>query len=270
MSHSLPRGLGVPRLYCVIGHPVAHSLSPKLHNEAFRKRRLPFCYEAVDVSPRNLGHFMKEFRQKYAGANVTIPHKEAVIKYLDRLSPEAESIGAVNTIVNKNGVLIGHNTDVYGALYALQKIGRIRLKGKRVVVLGAGGASRAIVYGLTKAGAKVVILNRTLSNSKKLGHVFGAEYGPIADFQNHACDILINTTSVGMWPEVKGTPLSRLQSVLNMQGKKPLVADIIYRPRMTKLLRDAKKAGCKVVTGDHMFRAQAAKSFELWTGLSFP
>lgn len=252
--------------YCVMGYPIKHSLSPKLHNAAFRELKMSAHYEAVEVKPRDLAKFMREYRECYAGGNVTIPLKQVVMKYLDSISSEAKKIGAVNTIVNRGGKLIGYNTDVFGAMFALQKIWRISLRRKKVAVLGAGGAARAVVYGLKKAGSHVTVLNRTLVHAKKLAADFGCAYGKLENFGTTPCDVLINTTSVGMWPKSNETPLPNYKKFFmpGDGGKFPLVMDIIYRPRMTKLLRDAKRAGCKVITGDHMFLAQAKKSFQLW------
>lgn len=253
--------------YCVIGYPIVHSLSPKLHNAAFRKLKIPARYEAVEVKPRDLAKFMRGYRERYAGGNVTIPHKQTVMKYLDRISPESRKIGAVNTIVNRRGKLIGYNTDVFGAMFALQKTGRIFLQRKKIIVLGAGGAARAVVYGLKKAGASVTILNRTLAHAKKLAKGFGCECGRLKDFKKIAArgfDILINTTSVGMWPKVSQTSLPKFFAHWRPAVGRHVVMDVIYRPRMTQLLRDAKRAGCKIITGDHMFLAQAKKSIELW------
>jgi shikimate dehydrogenase len=319
--------------YCVIGYPIGHSLSPKIHNAAFKKLKIDAKYEAVEVKPQNLKKFMRDFKEKYAGANVTIPHKEQVIKYLDKISPEAKKIGAVNTIVNRGGKLVGHNTDVVGAMVALSGVmvslsnhgTGFPFKNKNVVVLGAGGAARAVVYGLKRAGAKVTIVNRTISRAKKLAVEFGCKYEPkvLSPF-----DVLINTTSVGMWQKrgnreqgtgnwTKETPLPELSrgwlrafflnngapqphsgllaplsgaAVASMgrsprlggtrsaslklfkknaqQPAPPVVMDIIYRPRMTKLLRDAKKAGCQIITGDKMFLAQAEASFKLFNTAS--
>ncbi len=289
----------IRKIYCVIGYPIGHSLSPQLHNRAFRKLKIPAQYEAVEVQPRDLAKFMRGYREKYAGGNVTIPHKQAVMKYLDRISPEAKKIGAVNTIVNLGGKLMGYNTDVYGAMEALKPTSQINsesqksrrhaqtakvrfLNGQKVTVLGAGGAARAVVYGLKKAGARVMILNRTLAHAKKLAQEFGCAYAALEDFQKcSACgfDMLINATSVGMWRSSRRrrgnngaqakTPLPSFKNffVLGNGKKSPIVMDIIYRPRITQFLRDAKRAGCKIITGDRMFLAQAAKSFELWTGM---
>lgn len=265
--------------YCIIGYPVKHSLSPRLFNAAFKKAKLSAQYEFAEIAPEKLGKFMRSFRANFAGANVTIPHKQAIIKYLDKLSPEARKIGAVNVIVNRQGKLIGYNTDVYGAMEAVRGVeseerkatGEKFLKGKFAFVLGAGGAARAVVYGLKKAGAHVTVLNRTLAHAKKLARDFKCEFGRLEDFEkifaSAPCDILINTTSVGMWDM---TPLPNFKKIIAAgtavatAKKRPIVMDIIYRPRITKFLRDARAAGCKITTGDKMFLAQAAKTFELW------
>ncbi|MBP9718044.1 shikimate dehydrogenase [Candidatus Gracilibacteria bacterium] len=253
------------KLYCVIGQPIAHSASPRLHNGWFRKLAIKARYEAVEVAPEDLRVFMKTFREKYAGGNVTIPHKEKVMKYLDVISDEAKKIGAVNTIVNKKGKLFGHNTDMYGALSSLKNGGVRSLKNKRVLVVGAGGAARAIVYGLSTAQAHVVIANRTLSKAKKLAREFDVQAINLAEWQYEKVDIIINATSVGL-KDKNTTPLSNLKSVLKNTQKKPIVMDIVYNPKMTKLLKDARSAGCAIITGDHMFIGQAKKAFELWTG----
>lgn len=261
--------------YCVIGYPIKHSLSPKIFNRWFKKFKIPAQYRTVEVAPRNLAKFMRSFRENYAGANVTIPHKERLLRFLDKLSPEAKKIGAVNVIVNQRGKLVGYNTDCHGAMEALASDSRLCashfskfLRNKKVVVLGAGGAARAIVYGLKKAGARITILNRTVSRAKKLAKEFKCDYGKLEDFDVRNCDLIVNATSVGMCSVE--TPLPRLKIALKNCKKKPVVMDIIYSPRMTKLLRDAKRTGCKIITGDKMFFAQAAKTFELWTGKNFP
>lgn len=293
--------------YCVIGYPIKHSLSPKIFNQWFKRMKIPARYFAEEVRPENLAKFIRVFREKYAGANVTIPHKEKTIKFLDKLSPEAKAIGAVNVIVNRRGKLIGYNTDCFGAMEALRQKISCRLsviscqtgkflRGKNVTVLGAGGAARAIVYGLKKAGAKVTVLSRTVSRAKKMAQGFGLAsagqqgFGLLEDFDPTNCDILINATSVGMWTEkVKSQKLKAKSAIKNSKvtllpnfsaffnsHPSPLtphpliVMDIIYRPRMTRFLRDAKTAGLQIITGDNMFLNQAAKTFEIWTGCKFP
>lgn len=249
--------------YCVIGYPIKHSLSPKIFNRAFKKLKIPARYEACEVRLENLAKFMRGFREKYSGANVTIPHKEKIIKFLDKLSPEAKKIGAVNVIVNKGGKLIGHNTDCFGAMKALKSAVK-NLRGKNATVLGAGGAARAIIYGLKKAGARIAILNRTLSRAKKLARDFKCKFGGIEDFNPLECDILINATSVGMWPNIKETPFVQLKNLLRYLKTKPIVMDIIYRPLLTKFLRDAKQVGCRIIIGDKMFLSQAKRTLNLF------
>lgn len=251
--------------YCIIGYPLGHSLSPKIHNHWFRFKKIHAHYEACEVKPKHLAQFMRTYREKFAGGNITIPHKEKIMRFLDAISPEVRDIGAVNTIVNKNGMLIGYNTDIFGFLYALKKVFRKSLRNKKVIVLGAGGASRAIMYGLKKNGAHIVILNRTISHAKKLARIFTCTYGSLDDFNPIQCDILINATSVGMMKKGE-SPIPSLKEKIKNIEEKPLVMDIVYRPRMTKFLHDAKSAGCKIITGDKMLLAQAAKSFQLWNG----
>lgn len=259
--------------YCVIGYPVSHSLSPRLFNAAFKKLKIAARYELAEVNPENFGEFILNFKLNFAGANVTIPHKQAVIEYVDKISPEAKKVGAVNVILNKNGKLFGYNTDVFGAMAAIKS--EIKsLRGKRAVVLGAGGAARAVIYGLKKAGAKVLILNRTIEHAKNLVKDFKCEFGGLKDFDANKCDLLINTTSVGMKREkgdYKGqSPLPSLRELLKNSKKRPVTMDIIYTPRITKFLRDAASAGCKIITGDKMFFAQAAASFKIWTRKKLP
>ena len=263
--------------YCVIGFPISHSLSPALHNRAFRKLKVRARYTAVEVAPSDLGLFMRDFSSKYSGANVTIPHKEKILDFLDELSPEVRAIGACNTIVNRGGKLFGYNTDVLGFMDALKSEGVRNLKGKNAIVLGAGGAARAVVYALKKMGAHITILNRTLEHAQKLAKNFGQNFGGLEDFNKLKCDILVNTTSVGMWHKenkkyMSEAPVSICHCERHCFGfgrPRPrndmIIMDIIYRPRMTKLLRDAKKAGCKIITGDKMFMNQAKRSFELFT-----
>ena len=268
--------------YCVIGYPIQHSLSPRLYNREFKKRGIAARYHAVEVKPENLSAFMKTFRERFEGANVTIPHKENVMRFLDVVSREARAIGAVNTIVKKKGKggmtkLYGYNTDVTGCMEALKKNGVRVLKNKRVLVLGAGGAARAVVYCLTRAGAHVTVANRTLAHAKKLARAFGCDAIKMNAENINPADFyfIINATSGGMWappqrglrPQTKETPLPDLARQLAPRAphqKLPIVMDIVYRPRLTVLLKDAKKSGCRIITGDHMFLAQAAQSFKLF------
>lgn len=280
--------------FCVIGFPLGHSQSPKIHNSGFKKLKIAARYVKAEVTPAGLRGFMKTFRENFAGASVTMPYKQKIMRYMDHLSAEARGVGAVNTIVNRGGVLTGDNTDVYGAMEALRgkmengkwksEGGKLNLRGKRVTVLGAGGAARAVVYGLKKAGASVIILNRTVSKARRLAEDFKCEYGALKDFSAADTDIIINTTSVGMEPRASETPLPQLaqkiaearaatktaaKSKTKTVGPK-FVMDVVYRPRITQLLKDARAAGYRTITGEKMFLAQAAKAFKLWTGKKLP
>lgn len=257
------------RLVFLIGDPVTHSVSPMMQNAAFRERRLDYIYQTLSVSTENLATAVAGLRElKVRGANVTIPHKTAVMAFLDTLDAPARRIGAVNTIVNDNGRLTGYNTDAVGFLAAL-RAGRFEPEGKKATVLGAGGAARAIVFALKDAGAAVNIVNRTFSTAAELAATTGAtafratEEGYLRALEG--ATLVVNATSVGLCPNDSASPIS--PSLL-----KPgmTVFDTIYRPRQTRLLREAQAAGCDVIGGLEMLVAQGALSFELWTGEPAP
>lgn len=275
--------------YCIIGHPVAHSLSPQIHNAAFKALKISADFVKEDVLPEDLESFMRGFRNKYAGASVTIPHKEAVMKFLDEIDPQARKIGAVNTVLNKNSRLIGYNTDCYGAMQTLRSViaslSKAKAKqssqflaNKRVCILGAGGAARAVLYGCLQAGARVTILNRTVEKAQKLAEEFNVDFGALTDFRCEDFDVIINTTSCGMHPHDGESPVchferpavARPQVSEDGEPRNLVVMDIIYAPLKTKLIKDAKKAGCKIITGDRMLLYQACKAFEIWTGEKAP
>lgn len=254
----------------VIGDPIEHSLSPTMHNAAFSSLKLDFAYLAFKVTPRQVGNAIAGMRAlDIVGLNVTMPHKEAVIKYLDQIDENAKFLNAVNTIHNKDGKLFGYNTDGIGALKALKENGA-NPKGKRVLLLGSGGAARAIAYSLTKEADELVVLNRTVSEAKELASLLKKTLGKkvVADEllartikeQLADSDILINATSVGMKPNAN-------QSLVESEWFKPdlTVMDIVYNPIETKLDKDAKSAGAKVVSGLEMLIYQGAASFEIWT-----
>jgi len=208
------------------------------------------------------------------GLNVTIPHKVTIIPLLDELDPLAERIGAVNTVTNDDGVLKGYNTDASGFLQALLKRG-IKPKGKNVVILGAGGASRAISFILAERGAHLVILNRQLKKaeelSSRLSTTFEKEVKALQlAAENLAqvldgADILVNATSVGMSPDINETPLPS-----NLLKPGLIVVDIVYNPIKTRLLREAEEAGTETVSGVDMFVWQGVLAFEIWTGVKAP
>lgn len=264
------------RVY-LLAHPAGHSVSPAMHNAAFAHLGLEFRYEALDVSPQRLGEAVELLRgEGVAGANVTIPHKQAVMSMLDRISVEAKAVGAVNTIIADGGTLSGHNTDAAGFLKALSDDAKLSVKDKRTLILGAGGAARAVAYALVISGAKVAIHNRTEERARSLIRDFGrlgeltlVEHAALAEAVRSA-DLLVNTTSVGMQaPEGDGDKEeSPLQSgTLPENG---LVCDLVYRPMETRLLREAKRAGLPVLGGLPMLVYQGAIAFELWTARAAP
>jgi shikimate dehydrogenase len=257
---------GKTKLYGIIGNPVDHSLSPAMHNAGFaalaeNKVYLPFPVRDIQTALAGL----KALDIK--GVSVTIPHKEAVIPYLDRIDPVALSIGAVNTIdIRTEGgekVLYGSNTDWLGANRALA--GKMELLGARVVVLGAGGSARAIGFGLKEAGAEVVLCSRTESKGRALASELGCPWIPIADVARLRGDALVNATSVGMAPgeDVSPLPAATLKSFR-------VVMDIVYAPLQTRLLQEAEQAGCRTVSGLEMLLYQGVAQFELWTGHAAP
>ncbi len=249
-------------IYGIIGWPVSHSLSPAMHNTAFSALGIKAVYGLLPVEPERLEAAIEGLRALgIRGVSVTVPHKERVMKYLDEVDEIAQEIGAVNTIINKEGLLRGTNTDWLGAQRALEEV--TDLCGKEVVVVGAGGSARAIVYALAKSKAKVTIYNRTLSKAEALAEEFGAQARPIGELDQAKGDILVQTTSVGLGEDRSLVPkeiLSRFEVVM----------DIVYVPLETKLLRQAKEAGCKVINGLKMLVYQGAEQFRLWTGQEPP
>lgn len=257
---------GTTKLYGIIGRPVAHSLSPVMHNAAFRvlgedRIYIPFLVENIcDALTGLKGLGVK-------GASVTIPHKEAVIPLLDEIDPVAARIGAVNTIVvsgeGEDRKLCGTNTDWIGANQAIEE--KIALKGTKAAILGAGGAARAIGFGLLEAGAEVGIFSRTETRGRELAAALGCEWGSLMEIGSCAADILINATSVGMTPHDQYSPVAK--EVLDNFS---VVMDIVYSPLKTRLLSDAASAGCTCVNGLDMLLYQGVAQFELWTGLAAP
>jgi shikimate dehydrogenase len=256
----------------LIGDPVEHSMSPAMHNAAFKKTGLDYIYLPFRVTPENLPGAISGLRSlNLRGMNVTIPHKVSVIPLLDELEPMAKKIGAINTIVNDNGYLKGYNTDAEGFLKSLSEKD-IAPSGKKIVILGAGGVSRAISFTLAEQGAEIAILSRsqkiewaeklTINKSKVLAMELNNTN--LKSVLSHA-DILVNATSVGMSPDTDNTLVPQ---ELFRPGM--LVFDVIYNPEKTRLLADAEKAGAVAVGGLDMLIWQGALSFELWTGIKAP
>lgn len=259
------------QLYGLIGHPIGHSLSPLMQNNAFAVEGLRHYYHSFDVDPEDLQKAVEGLRVLgVSGFNVTVPHKVNVMAFLDEVDEEAEMIGAVNTVLNKNGRLIGTNTDGQGYLLALKETAGKDLSHKKVLLIGAGGASRGVVTALDRDGvARLDIANRTLAKAEDLSHnniqyagtqplTLKAAEEKLADY-----DIVINTTSVGMSPRVESTPIS-LQHIKSGM----IVSDLIYNPLETKWLKEAKNAGATILNGVDMFVNQGALAFEYWTGVT--
>jgi len=268
---------GKTRVCGVIGDPIEHTMSPVMHNAAFKELGLDYLYVPLRVKREELGKAVESVRAlNIRGLNVTLPHKVAIISFLDELDPLARKIGAVNTIVNDDGVLTGYNTDATGFLQALLERG-VEPKEKKVVILGAGGASRAISFILAERGAHLVILNRLLELdwakelAQRVSKVFAKEVKALElneknlEMVLEGADILINATSVGMSPDVDETPVpARLL--------KPglIVFDIVYNPIQTRLLKEAETAGAQTIGGLDMLAWQGAIAFEKWTGRKAP
>ncbi|MCK4449746.1 MAG: shikimate dehydrogenase [Anaerolineae bacterium] len=268
---------GQTKLVGLIGYPVEHSLSPAMHNSAFAALDLNWCYVPLPVPPERLGEAVAGLRALgFVGANVTVPHKEAVMSYLDHVAPEAQAIGAVNTLVMREGRSIGHNTDWQGFLTALGE-GGFDPQDKRAVVLGAGGAARAVVYALAQTVAQVTVLNRTLARAQALVQDFSPLFPSLPlrslpltlqTLEERAAEahLLVNATPIGTWPEVDK---SIWPEDLAFPGHLT-VFDLVYNPRQTKLLRQARAVGAKVIGGLGMLVHQGAAAFELWTGEKAP
>jgi len=273
---------GTTGLYCLIGTPVGHSGSPAMYNYSFEKLGIDSAYVAFDISEEKVASAIEAFKTlNIRGANVTMPCKNAVVNYMDELSPAARIVGAVNTIVNDGGKLTGHITDGVGFLRNLKEHG-VNIKNKRITILGAGGAATAIQVQCALDGAKEInIFNikddfynkaeKTIENIKKEVPECIVNLYDLEDLQKlndkiAASDILVNATHVGMHPHEEQSPIKDT----SIFRKDLVVADVVYNPRKTKLLEDAEAAGCKTVGGIGMLLWQGAEAFKLYTGLEMP
>ncbi|MHB1418962.1 MAG: shikimate dehydrogenase [Bacillota bacterium] len=266
------------RVVGIFGHPVSHSMSPVMHRAAFRKLGLDYVYLPFDVFPQRVSEAVLAIRALgFHGVNVTIPHKEAVIPFLDSLSPEAKMIGAVNTIVQEDGVLYGHNTDGLGFIRSLEEEANTIPRGKTIVLVGAGGACRAIALTLASKGAKrLFIVNRTLPRAEAVAAEVNGSTGVHArplSLDNRSleealekADILVNTSPVGMYPHTDVEPVVP-EELLN---SRLLVCDLVYNPKETTLLQAAARRGCRTLSGLGMLVYQGAEAFKLWTRVDAP
>ena len=267
-----PAASGTTRLAAVIGHPVAHSFSPSLHNAAFAATGLDWVYVALDVAPGAVPQAFDGVRALgIAGLSVTMPHKEAAAAAADELTDDARLLGAVNCIVNRNGTLVGHNTDGAGLLAALAADVDYAPHGARCVVLGAGGAARATVLALARADAAEIAVVARRPERADVAAELGGDVGVVVDVaqapsQIAAADLVVNATPVGMGhPSPDDIPLD-LADLRSGQ----VVVDLVYQPLLTPLVAGARERGLVAVNGLGMLVHQAALAFELWTGVDAP
>lgn len=271
---------GATQLICLIGSPVAHSGSPLMHNFSFRYNHQNYAYLAFNVKEEQTKEALDALRLLGArGCNATMPCKTAVARCVDELSPAARIIGACNTVVNENGKLIGYITDGTGFVCNLREHG-VEVKDQKIVIIGAGGAATAIAVEVALEGAKAVtIFNRTVEKAEKIaGKIHEEVPGCVVKGLSLAdkdalkaeiaeANILINGSSIGMAPNADTTPVEDT----SVYRKDLVVADVVYNPLETRMLREAKEAGCeKVITGDGMLLWQGAAAYKLWTGTDMP
>ncbi len=251
-----------PPVYAVFGDPVGHSLSPIMHNSALTQTGRDGLYLAFRV--KDIAAAVSGIRGLgIRGASITIPHKISVMKYLDKVDVSAEKIGAVNTIVNRQGVLHGYNTDCPGAVKALSE--KTTVKDKQVAIIGAGGGARAIGFGINQEGGRLTILNRSRQSGEKLAGDLGCDFKPLAEVGRLCYDIVINATPVGMTPHDDCTPVKP-----ELLAAGTVIMDTVYNPLKTRILKDAEKAGCPTIDGVAMLVHQGALQFEMWTSKKAP
>ncbi len=246
-------------LYCIFGNPVIQSKSPVMHNTVFMQNRINAVYLAFNIDHIETGvKIIRELGIK--GASITIPFKKKIIEHLDIIDDNAEKIGAVNTIVNKNGKLKGYNTDWYGGIKPLEQYS---IKDKKIGIIGAGGAAHALAFGIKKSGGNLSIINRSNKNGEKLAEKYDCTFLNLTELKNKTFDIIINATPVGMTPGIENSPVKKECLHPGM-----IIMDIVYNPIETKLIRQARKIGCTTIDGLSMFVSQGAEQFKLWTGIN--
>jgi shikimate dehydrogenase len=250
------------QLYCIIGNPVRHSKSPAIHNAWFQQHHINAIYLAFEIDEISKGVTALK-TLNIQGASITIPFKESIMDHLDWIDDEALNIGAVNTIKIKNGKVLGYNTDHRAAIAPLKPFG---IMDKKVCIIGAGGAAQAVAYGIHKEKGNLVIINRDKIRGEKLALKYNADFIPMAKIDkldDFNADIIINTTSIGMHPNVEDMAFPSQYIKSHM-----VVMDIIYNPLKTKFLNLAHSKGCTTIDGLSMFMHQAVDQFKLWTGLT--
>lgn len=258
---------GRTQLFGIIGRPVTHSMSPAMHNAAFAELGLNGVY--VPMQPSDVQQGFAGLRALgFVGVSVTVPFKVEIMGLLDQVDAVAHKIGAVNTLLFERSdagdvISHGYNTDWLGANQALAN--EMTLAGSTVLVLGAGGAGRAVGFGLIEAGARVILTNRTAAKGQALATQLGCPFVAAPDIATIQADALVNTTSVGMHPNVDGLPIAA-----ELLDRFRVVMDIVYAPLQTRLLREAEQRGCRTIDGLQMLLHQGAAQFKLWTGQDAP
>lgn len=253
---------GSTSVYGILGNPVAHSMSPRMHNAAFRYLEIDAIYlpfEVEDLQGALSG--MKALGIK--GASVTHPFKTEIFGLIDEIDDTAEKIGAVNTLVFGEERIRGTNTDWIGAVRCLEAM--LPIEGHRFVVMGTGGAARAVVYGVVIKGGEAIVVGRSEEKGHTLAKEFDCTFVPLSEIESAHGDCLVNTTPVGMYPKEDEMPVPT-----HILGTYKAVADVIYNPLKTKLLREAEAAGCMVAGGFEMFVFQGTEQFHIWTGQEPP
>lgn len=274
---------GATRVCGLFGDPVAHSFSPAMHNAAFKELGLNYLYIPFQVKAQRLGEAVSALRAlNLAGVNVTVPHKQAVGNYLDWVSPEAGLMGAVNTIVHKEGRLLGFNTDGPGFIRSLSAEAGFMAAGRVVLILGAGGAARAVAVAAALNGAaEIIVANRSLARAAELSALIGGKTGCAASVLNWyeqgqknegweevlaRANLVVQTTTVGMHPNHMDFP----PFPCHLLSSRHLVVDLVYNPPVTEFLKRCSAAGSVVYSGLGMLLYQGALAFEMWTGLPAP
>jgi len=248
----------------IIGDPIKHSFSPVMHNAGYKKLNLDFKYVGFNVKKEQLQNAINGIRAlNIKGVSITIPHKQSIIPFLDEIDETAKKIGAVNTIINNNGILKGYNTDWEGCMQAILE--KTPIKNKKIGILGAGGAARAIAFGIHKNQGQLIIFNRSFDKAKSLAKDVQASADKLINFKNYKLDIIINATPVGMYPLINNSPLLK-ENIHESQ----IVMDTIYNPHETKLISIAKQKGAISIYGYKMLLYQGVKQFEMFTNQTAP
>jgi len=255
------------KIFGLVGHPVAHSLSPAMHNAAIKHLKLDAEYRLFDIDPsdpENLANFCYETNlNQISGFSVTMPYKMNIMTYMDHYDPLARIVGSVNTVINEDNKLIGYNTDTMGAMQALRE--KTNLIGKKALVMGVGGAGRAIAYGLKEFRADVFVFDKDQERAEQVAKTFELETINYRMIPKEQFDIIINATPVGSMPNTDESMLNTYQIPAHA-----VVMDIITNPIETQLIKEAKKAGAKTITGERMLLHQAADQFKLFFNMEPP